>query len=81
MAWMGACLVVPAQDVFINEVDADSQTVPDSLEFVELFGTPDQLLDGHIAVFYKGGGSTLTTTVYAAFDLDGHQLDAIGAVL
>ena len=78
MAWMGAGLVVPAQDVFINEVDADSQTVPDSLEFVELFGTPDQLLDGHIAVFYKGGGSTLTTTVYAAFDLDGHQLDSAG---
>ena len=78
MAWMGVGLVVPAQEVFINEVDADSQTVPDSLEFVELFGTPDQLLDGHIAVFYKGGGSTLTTTVYAAFDLDGHQLDSAG---
>ena len=31
-----------AQQVFLNEVDADSYTVPDSLEFVELFGAPDQ---------------------------------------
>ena len=67
-----------AQDVFINEVDADSNTVPDSLEFVELFGEPNLALDGHIVVFYKGGGNLLTTNVYAAFDLDGHQLDSAG---
>ena len=67
-----------AQDVFINEVDADSNTVPDSLEFVELFGEPNLALDGHIVVFYKGGGNLITTNVYAAFDLDGHQLDSAG---
>lgn len=70
-----------AQQVFLNEVDADSYTVPDSLEFVELFGAPDQPLDGHIVVFYKGGGSVLTSTVYAAFDLDGFQTDSAGFFL
>ena len=43
-----------AQQVFLNEVDADRYTAPDSLEFVELFGAPDQSLDGHIVVFYRG---------------------------
>ena len=70
-----------AQEVFLNEVDADSYTVPDSLEFVELFGAPNQPLDGHIVVFYKGGGSVLTSTAYAAFDLDGFQTDTAGFFL
>ena len=70
-----------AQQVFLNEVDADSYTVPDSLEFVELFGAPDQPLDGHIVVLYKGGGSVLTSTAYAAFDLDGFQTDSAGFFL
>ncbi len=70
-----------AQQVFLNEVDADSYTVPDSLEFVELFGAPDQPLDGHVVVFYKGGGSVLTSTAYAAFDLDGFQTDSAGFFL
>ncbi len=70
-----------AQDVFLNEVDADSYTVPDSLEFVELFAGPNQPLDGHIVVFFKGGGSVLTSTAYAAFDLDGHQTDSAGFFL
>ena len=70
-----------AQQVFLNEVDADSYTVPDSLEFVELFGAPDQPLNGHIVVFYKGGGSVLTSTAYAAFDLDGFQTDSAGFFL
>jgi len=70
-----------AQGVFLNEVDADSYTVPDSLEFVELFGAPNQPLDGHIVVFYKGGGSVLTSTAYAAFDLDGFQTDTAGFFL
>ncbi len=78
MATLHASHTAVAQDVFINEVDADSNTVPDSLEFVELFGEPNAALDGHIAVFYKGGGNLVTTNVYAAFDLDGHQLDSAG---
>ena len=76
-SWSGAL----AQDVFLNEVDADSYTVPDSLEFVELFAEPNYPLDGHIVVFYKGGGSVLTSTAYAAFDLDGHQTDSAGFFL
>ena len=70
-----------AQNVFLNEVDADSNTVPDSAEFVELFGEPEMALDGHIVVFYKGGGNTNTTNVYAAFDLDGHSTDSAGFFL
>ena len=72
---------VSAQQVFLNEVDADSNSVPDSLEFVELFGAPNQPLDGHIVVFYKGGGSAATCPVYAAFDLDGFQTDSAGFFL
>ena len=70
-----------AQDLFLNEVDADSNTVPDSAEFVELFGEPEMALDGHIVVFYKGGGNTNTTNVYAAFDLDGYSTDSAGFFL
>lgn len=70
-----------AQNVFINEVDADNNSVPDSLEFVELFGDPNLPLDGHIIVFYKGGGNTVTTNVYAAFDLDGQSTDSLGFFL
>ena len=70
-----------AQGLFINEVDSDSNTVPDSLEFVELHGAPNAALDGHIVVFYKGGGNTVTTNVYAAFDLDGFSLDSAGFFL
>ena len=67
-----------AQNVFLNEVDADNNSVPDSLEFVELFSGPNVPLDGHIVVFYKGGGNTVTTNVYAAFDLDGMSTDSLG---
>ena len=34
-----------AQNVFLNEVDADNNSVPDSLEFVELFSGPNVPLD------------------------------------
>jgi len=70
-----------AQDVFLNEVDSDSNTVPDSTEFVELYGAPNAPLDGHVVVFYKGGGSPLTSNVYAAFDLDGMSTDSAGFFL
>ena len=70
-----------AQGVFLNEVDSDSNTVPDSTEFVELYGAPNAPLDGHIVVFYKGGGSPLTSNVYAAFDLDGMSTDSAGFFL
>ena len=69
------------QGVFLNEVDSDSNTVPDSTEFVELYGAPNTPLDGHIVVFYKGGGSPVTSSVYAAFDLDGMSTDSAGFFL
>lgn len=69
------------QGLFVNEVDCDSNSVPDSLEFVELYGAPNAALDGHIVVFYKGGGNTVTTNVYAAFDLDGMSTDSAGFFL
>jgi hypothetical protein len=69
------------QVVFLNEVDSDSNSVPDSTEFVELYGAPNTPLDGHIVVFYKGGGSPVTSSVYAAFDLDGMYTDSAGFFL
>lgn len=59
--------------VVINEVDAD-QTSTDTAEFVELFGTANQSLDGLVLVFYNGNGDVS----YQAFDLDGQQLDGNG---
>lgn len=88
--WLFCCLLAAAtslplssqaQSVFVNEVDCDSNSVPDSLEFVELYGEPNMALDGHIVVFYKGGGNTVTTNVYAAFDLDGMSTDTAGFFL
>jgi len=81
MAFLGFPRGIFAQGVFVNEVDCDSNTVPDSLEFVELYGEPNTALDGHIVVFYKGGGNTVTTNVYAAFDLDGMSTDSSGFFL
>lgn len=78
LAASGLCF---SQGVFLNEVDSDSNTVPDSTEFVELFGDPNASLDGHIVVFYKGGGSPVTSSVYAAFDLDGMSTDSAGFFL
>ena len=45
------------------------------------FGDRISRLDGHIVVFYKGGGNTNTSTAYAAFDLDGFQTDSAGFFL
>ena len=81
VAFLGFPLGIFAQGIFVNEVDCDSNTVPDSLEFVELYGEPNTALDGHIVVFYKGGGNTVTTNVYAAFDLDGMSTDSAGFFL
>jgi hypothetical protein len=80
-AFLSLRLLSDAQGVFVNEVDCDSNTVPDSLEFVELYGEPNMALDGHILVLYKGGGNTVTTNAYAAFDLDGMATDTAGFFL
>ena len=59
--------------IVINEVDAD-QAGSDGAEFVELFGTPNQSLDGLVLVLFNGS----TDLSYNAFDLDGHQLNGDG---
>jgi hypothetical protein len=57
----------------INELDSD-QTGTDAAEFVELFGNPNEALDGFVVVFFNGS-SDLS---YAAFDLDTFSTDSGG---
>ena len=64
---------VPPLEIVINEVDADTAG-SDDMEFVELFGTPNGLLDGLVLVLYNGNGDIS----YGAFDLDGFSLNAGG---
>jgi hypothetical protein len=59
--------------VLINEVDCDQVGV-DAGEFVELFGPPNNPLDGLVLVFYNGS----TDLVYDQFDLNGYALDDNG---
>ena len=63
-------------DVLINEIDADTPST-DVLEFIELYGTPSQSLDGLVVVLYNGSNDLS----YAAYDLDGYSLDANGFFL
>jgi hypothetical protein len=65
---------VHAQDLRINEVDCDSNSVPDSLEFVELYGAPEMSLDGYTLVFFKGS----TDISYEVFNLEGQTMNAEG---
>jgi hypothetical protein len=60
--------VVPA--VFISELDCD-QSGPDTTEFIELAGSPNQSLDSFVLVLFNGNGDVS----YAAYDLDGYALD------
>lgn len=62
--------------VLINEVDADTEGT-DILEFVELYGSANEALDGLVLVFYNGNGDVS----YAAYDLDGYTCDASGFFL
>ncbi|MCC6599120.1 MAG: lamin tail domain-containing protein [Crocinitomicaceae bacterium] len=63
---------IPA--VVINEIDADQVGV-DTLEFVELFGTPLASLDGLILVFFNGSavnnGSYKAIPLSSTLDLNG----------
>lgn len=63
-------------DVLINEIDADTPST-DILEFVELYGAPNEPLDGLVLVFYNGNGDVS----YNSWDLDGYSLDANGFFL
>jgi len=59
--------------VLINEVDAD-QVSTDSAEFIELYGSAFESLNGLVLVFYNGSSDES----YQAFDLDGYTCDADG---
>jgi len=61
-------------DVLINETDADNVGT-DTLEFVELYGTPLESLDGKVLVTFNGSDNL---SYNSAYDLDGYALDANG---
>lgn len=65
------------QSVLINEVDADTPST-DTAEFVELYGTPNQSLDGYVLVFFNGFSDGTGDVSYAAYDLDAYSLSAEG---
>lgn len=67
------CCTAIAQDVIINEVDAD-QPGADPAEFIELYGTPGTSLDGLVLVCFNG----LDDAPYLEFDLSGYALNASG---
>ncbi|MEZ5328392.1 MAG: lamin tail domain-containing protein [Verrucomicrobiales bacterium] len=64
-----------AQDLVINEVDAD-QAGSDSGEFVELYdgGQGNTPLEGLVIVFFNGNNDS----AYLAFDLDGYSTNEDG---
>ncbi len=64
-----------AQSILINELDAD-QVGSDTLEFVELVGTPNTSLDGYILVFFNGGDANNAS--YRTVDLAGQTIPASG---
>ncbi len=75
-SWAAALTLFPVlgdAQVLINEVDSDNPST-DTLEFVELTGTPGASLTGLVVVFFNGA----TDLSYAAFDLDGTSLDVNG---
>jgi hypothetical protein len=57
----------------INEVDADTPGT-DTLEFIEIFWTPNTALDGYVVVLFNGSSDIS----YGAYDLDGFSTDANG---
>ncbi len=62
--------------ILINEVDADTTTGTDTLEFIELYdgGSGNASMNGLVLVLYDGA----TDLSYAAYDLDGYSTDANG---
>jgi len=72
-------MVVPV--IFINELNADNPGTggggggQDTAEFIELYGTPNQTLNGLTLVFFNGATNG---TSYAAYDLDGYSTDNLG---
>jgi hypothetical protein len=74
----GVC--IPAGGVVvINEIDADTASAVDTVEFIELYdgGLGNTALDGLVLVFIDGADDTFSQ----AFQLDGHTTDANGFFL
>jgi hypothetical protein len=68
-----------SQNIVINEIDADqpanqSTGVNDSTEFIELYGSPNQSLDGLVLVLFNGANNLS----YQAYDLTGFSTNAEG---
>jgi hypothetical protein len=59
--------------IVINEVDTDTPGT-DILEFIELYGEPNESLDGMVLVFINGS----TDASYYSADLDGYSLNQEG---
>ena len=74
LSFLGA-YQMQAQDVLINEVDAD-QVGSDTLEFVELVGLPGTSLDGYCLVLFNGGDANNAS--YRTVDLTGQAIPASG---
>ncbi len=74
----GTANACTATNIIINEVDADTPTLPtnDAAEFIELYdgGTGNTSLTGLTVVLFNGSGDTS----YQAIDLDGYSTDANG---
>jgi len=69
---MAGTLAIYGQNVTINEVDVDQD--PDTQEFIELKGLPNQSLDGLVVVLFNGN----IDNSYNAIDLSGFNTDADG---
>lgn len=70
-----ACFQIHAQEILINEVDAD-QVGSDTLEFVELVGASGTSLDGYFLVFFNGGDANNAS--YRTIDLSGQVIPSSG---
>jgi len=71
--WQNSNPPLPTTNIVINEIDSDSPGT-DVLEFVELYGEPNESLDGMVLVFYNGSNDLS----YFSLNLDGYSLDANG---
>ncbi|MCP4849914.1 MAG: lamin tail domain-containing protein [Verrucomicrobiaceae bacterium] len=74
-------LCVNAQQLVINEIDADTAGF-DTLEFIELYdgGTGNTPLDNHVLVLFNGAGGG-SHGAYAIIDLNGLSTDTNGFFL
>ncbi|MFP6875108.1 MAG: lamin tail domain-containing protein [Verrucomicrobiales bacterium] len=81
IAFFCFCLCTNAQQLVINEIDADTAGF-DALEFIELYdgGTGNTPLDNHVLVFFNGAGGG-SHGAYRVIDLGGLSTGADGFFL